>query len=68
APGPVVDTNGAGDVHTGALLAGLSRGLALPAAAALGNAAAAVSVTRAGANSGPTDADLAALPAPHARA
>ncbi|WP_088315259.1 PfkB family carbohydrate kinase [Kineosporia sp. R_H_3] len=59
APGPVVDTNGAGDVHTGALVAGLSRGLALPAAAALANAAAAVSVTRPGANSGPTDADLA---------
>jgi ribokinase len=60
APGPVLDTNGAGDVHLGALLAGLHAGLDLPEAATLANRAAAVSVTRAGANSGPTTADLAA--------
>ena len=58
-PGPVVDTNGAGDVHTGALLAGLGRGLDLPGAVRLANTAAAWSVTRPGASSGPTTSDLA---------
>jgi sugar/nucleoside kinase (ribokinase family) len=60
-PGPVRDTNGAGDVHTGALLTGLGRGLDLVAAVAFANRAAAVSVTRRGANGGPTTAELAAL-------
>ncbi len=59
-PGPVVDTNGAGDVHTGALVAGLGRGLPLADAVRLAHRAAAVSVTRHGANSGPTTAGLAA--------
>ncbi len=61
APGPVVDTNGAGDVHTGALVAGLGRGMTLAGAVALAGRAAAVSVTRRGANSGPTSAELDTL-------
>jgi sugar/nucleoside kinase (ribokinase family) len=58
APGPVVDTNGAGDVHTGALVTGLARGRPLVEAVRLAHRAAAVSVTRRGANSGPTAAEL----------
>ncbi len=57
-PGPVVDTNGAGDAHLGALLAALHRGLAWPDALAYANRAAAWSVTRRGAAAGPTLADL----------
>lgn len=45
----VVDTIGAGDTCTGALAAALARGLPLEAAAPLANAAAALSVTGAGA-------------------
>lgn len=45
----VADTIGAGDTCTGALAAALARGLPLPAAARLANAAAALSVTGRGA-------------------
>jgi ribokinase len=56
-PGPavqVVDTTGAGDTHTGALLAALSRGLPWPAAVEVANRAAAFSVTVRGGASAPT--------------
>jgi ribokinase len=48
-PMTVADTIGAGDTCTGALAAALARGLALPEAARCANAAAALSVTGAGA-------------------
>jgi sugar/nucleoside kinase (ribokinase family) len=51
----VVDTNGAGDVHAGTFLAGLAAGLDPVAAAARANAAAALSVTRAGPGLGTAD-------------
>jgi sugar/nucleoside kinase (ribokinase family) len=60
APGPVVDSNGAGDVHTGALVAALARGLGWPGALAVAAAAAAWSVTRRGASTGPDPRELAA--------
>ena len=44
----VVDTNGAGDVHVGAFVAGLARGEDPVSAARAANAAAAVAVTRLG--------------------
>jgi sugar/nucleoside kinase (ribokinase family) len=44
----VVDTNGAGDVHTGTFLAGLSAGVDPVGAAARANAVAATAVTRRG--------------------
>lgn len=57
-----VDTTGAGDCFCGALAAGLDRGLALPTAMAFANAAAALSVTRAGAAASmPTAAEVEAL-------
>jgi sugar/nucleoside kinase (ribokinase family) len=49
-----VDTNGAGDVHVGAFLAALSRGMDPVTAAGWANAAAALSVTRRGPATGPT--------------
>jgi len=49
---PVVDTIGAGDTFTGALAAALARGLALPAAMAWANAAAALAVGGRGAIAG----------------
>ena len=54
----VADTSGAGDVHVGATLAGLARGLAWPEAVLLANRAAAFAVSRRGPASGPTDAEL----------
>jgi len=57
-PGPVVDTNGAGDAHLGALLAALHRGQPWPQALAYASRAAAWSLTRPGAATGPTLADL----------
>ncbi len=50
-PAPIVDavdTTGAGDAHTGVLLAGLARGLDVKAALVKATEAAAVAVTRAG--------------------
>jgi sugar/nucleoside kinase (ribokinase family) len=48
-----VDSNGAGDAHTGAFLALLGHGLDLVAAAQGANAAAAFAVTRPGPATGP---------------
>jgi sugar/nucleoside kinase (ribokinase family) len=54
-----VDTNGAGDTHTGAFLAALSAGKPPAEAARQANAAAALSTTRPGPATGPTTAELA---------
>ncbi|ORM36199.1 hypothetical protein BFL43_07655 [Williamsia sp. 1135] len=48
-----VDTTGAGDTHTGVLLAELARGESLRAAVKLANHAAAIAVTRPGASTAP---------------
>lgn len=57
-----VDTTGAGDCFCGALAAGLDQGMTLPAAMAFANAAAALSVTRAGAAASmPLAAEVEAL-------
>lgn len=56
----VVDTTGAGDVHTGALLAARHAGLGWPDALRQADAAGALSVTRLGPGRGPTRARLAA--------
>jgi sugar/nucleoside kinase (ribokinase family) len=58
-PVHAVDTNGAGDAHTGAFLAGLASGAGPAGAASRANAAAALSVTRRGPATGPTTAELA---------
>ncbi len=56
-----VDTSGAGDVHVGANLAGLARGLAWPEAVLFANRAAAYAVSRHGPAAGPTDRELTAF-------
>lgn len=56
-----VDTTGAGDAHTGAYLAELGRTGSVLDAARIANAAAAVSVTRAGSATAPTRDELAGL-------
>ena len=56
-----LDTTGAGDVHTGALIASLATGMDLHDAIARANKAAAISVTRKGGASGPTSAELGNL-------
>jgi sugar/nucleoside kinase (ribokinase family) len=53
-----VDTNGAGDTHTGVFLAALAAGMAPRAAARRANAAAALSVTRRGPATGPDREEL----------
>jgi len=53
-----VDTTGAGDAHSGVFLAGLAAGLTAGDAARRANAAAALAVTRAGAATSPTRAEL----------
>jgi sugar/nucleoside kinase (ribokinase family) len=53
-----VDTTGAGDAHSGVFLAGLAAGLTADDAARRANAAAALTVTRAGAATSPTRAEL----------
>jgi sugar/nucleoside kinase (ribokinase family) len=53
-----VDTTGAGDAHSGVFLAGLAAGLTTGAAARRANAAAALAVTKAGAATSPTRAEL----------
>jgi sugar/nucleoside kinase (ribokinase family) len=53
-----VDTTGAGDAHSGVFLAGLAAGLTTGAAARRANAAAALAVTKAGAATSPTPAEL----------
>lgn len=62
-----VDTTAAGDVFNGALAVALAEGLALQAAVRFANAAAAISVTRMGAQpSAPTRRQIARLLASHA--
>jgi sugar/nucleoside kinase (ribokinase family) len=58
-PVSVVDTNGAGDAHSGAFIAALAEGAADTAAARSANAAAALAVTRPGPATAPTRAELA---------
>ncbi|RWA74082.1 PfkB family carbohydrate kinase [Mesorhizobium sp.] len=53
-----VDTNGAGDAHIGAFVSALSRGMPPCEAARYANAGAALSVTRHGGSSAPTDAEI----------
>jgi len=55
----VVDTNGAGDAHSGAFIAALAAGATDAAAARSANAAAALSVTRRGPATAPTREELA---------
>jgi sugar/nucleoside kinase (ribokinase family) len=54
----VVDTTGAGDTHTGTFIAALARGADAVAAARTANGAAALSVTRHGPATAPTEAEL----------
>jgi ribokinase len=56
-----VDTSGAGDVHVGANLAGLARGMSWPDAVLFANRAAAYAVSRRGPAAGPTAAELEAF-------
>jgi sugar/nucleoside kinase (ribokinase family) len=60
-PVEAVDTNGAGDTHCGVLAAELLRGTALDAAAGRANAAAALSVQRAGPATAPTRTEVDAF-------
>ncbi|MER8368916.1 PfkB family carbohydrate kinase [Mesorhizobium sp. M0306] len=53
-----IDTNGAGDTHIGAFVSALARGMPPFEAARYANAAAAISVTRHGGSSAPTDCDI----------
>jgi sugar/nucleoside kinase (ribokinase family) len=55
----VLDTNGAGDTHTGVFVAALARGATPSEAARLANAAAAFSVTVRGPATAPTAIELA---------
>jgi|SRR5579883_1314304 sugar/nucleoside kinase (ribokinase family) len=55
-----VDTTGAGDAHTAALVARLAAGDDLPAAAHIANVAASLAVERRGPATGPTASELAA--------
>jgi sugar/nucleoside kinase (ribokinase family) len=57
----VVDTNGAGDAHTGAFLAALAAGLSPVAAAVRANACAAIAVGRFGPATAPTLNEVIAL-------
>ncbi|RUW63182.1 PfkB family carbohydrate kinase [Mesorhizobium sp. M7A.F.Ca.US.008.03.1.1] len=56
-----IDTNGAGDTHIGAFVSALARGIPPFGAARYANAAAAVSVTRHGGSSAPTDHEIQTL-------
>jgi len=60
-PQTPVDTNGAGDAHTGILVAGRAAGLTWGAAARRANAGAALKVTRRGPNTAPTAAEIDAF-------
>ncbi|MEE1651462.1 PfkB family carbohydrate kinase [Brachybacterium sp. J144] len=57
-PQTAVDTNGAGDTHTGVLLAERALGADWESAATRANAAAAIAVTRRGTESAPTRAEV----------
>ncbi|MBD8079902.1 PfkB family carbohydrate kinase [Cellulosimicrobium arenosum] len=56
-----VDTNGAGDAHTGVLCAAIAGGLGLDVAVRRANAAAALAVTRRGPATSPTASEIDAL-------
>ena len=57
-PERAVDTNGAGDTHTGVLLAERAKGADWPEACRRANAAGAIKVTRRGPTSAPTAAEI----------
>lgn len=57
-PQKAVDTNGAGDTHTGALVAARQHGMGWAEAARWANAAAAIKVTRRGPDTAPTEAEV----------
>ncbi|MGP6170388.1 PfkB family carbohydrate kinase [Microbacterium sp. A204] len=57
-PQTPIDTNGAGDTHTGALLAGIAEGAAWVEACRRANATAAIKVTRRGPTTAPTAAEV----------
>lgn len=57
-PATMVDTIGAGDSHAGGVLAGLSSGLSLADAVSLGNAIAAMVVSKRGGDCAPTREEL----------
>lgn len=57
-PQRAVDTNGAGDTHVGAMLAGLAAGLDPEQAARRANAAGAITVTRRGPGTAPTGTEI----------
>lgn len=61
-----IDTNGAGDAHTGVLLAGLLAGLSPDRAALRANASAAVAVSRQGPAASPTRSEIDGLVASRA--
>ena len=56
-----MDTNGAGDTHTGVLLAERAAGSSWPRAAARANAAGAIKVTRRGPDTAPSRAEIDAF-------
>ncbi|MEH3089025.1 MAG: PfkB family carbohydrate kinase [Microbacterium arborescens] len=60
-----VDTNGAGDAHTGVLCAALTRGASLIGAVRRANVAAAIAVTRSGPATSPAAAEIDAVLAEH---
>ena len=60
-PQEAVDTNGAGDTHTGVLLAERARGASWHEAARRANAAGAIKVTRRGPSTAPTAAEIDAF-------
>lgn len=63
-----IDTNGAGDAHTGVMIAALAEGSPLPTACARANAAAAIAVSRRGPATAPNRQELENyLAANHAR-
>jgi sugar/nucleoside kinase (ribokinase family) len=63
-PVEVVDTNGAGDAHAGAFMAGLAAGLPAVGSAKRANAAAAIAVTRRGPATAPTIEEVQKLLVP----
>lgn len=60
-PQQPVDTNGAGDCHTGVMLACRAAGMSWPEAARRANAAGAIKVTRRGPAASPTSAEIDAF-------
>ncbi|GAA5144546.1 PfkB family carbohydrate kinase [Microbacterium pseudoresistens] len=66
-PQKPVDTNGAGDTHTGALLAGIAAGASWVDACRRANAAGAITVTRRGPSTAPTAAEVDAFLGDRAR-